>query len=76
MEIHPHPTHNKMADFSRFGKPSKEWQDHVEKYGATPEVPVGKMTAVAIQKSVNAGREELSAKQMKDEGELPLYQSD
>jgi hypothetical protein len=58
-----------MADFSRFATPSKEWQEHVEKYGPVPETPVGKMPAVAIQRSTNARREEVSAKYMKTEGE-------
>lgn len=58
-----------MTDFSRFGYPSTEWEDHVEKYGPPPETPIGKMSAVAIQRSTNAGREEASAQQMMAEGE-------
>jgi hypothetical protein len=58
-----------MADFSRFGNPSKEWQDHVEKYGPPPEVPIGKVPAVSIQRSTNQGRDEISEKLMKEEGE-------
>ncbi|KAE9369788.1 hypothetical protein N431DRAFT_381125 [Stipitochalara longipes BDJ] len=57
-----------MADFSSFGYPSREWQEHVAKYGPAPETPIGKMPALAIQRSTNAGREEASAKQMKVEG--------
>lgn len=65
-----------MADFSRFGTPSKEWQDHVEKYGPPPDVPIGKVPAVAIQKSTNKIRDEASEKQMKDEGKWqPLISS-
>lgn len=61
-----------MANFSRFGSPSKEWQEHVEKYGPPPETPISKMSTLAIQRSTNAGREETSAKQMKTEGENSL----
>ncbi|KAN0102075.1 alpha/beta-hydrolase [Hyaloscypha variabilis] len=57
-----------MADFSKFGYPSREWQEHVAKYGPAPEAPIGKVPALAIQRSTNAGREEASAKQMKIEG--------
>jgi acetyl esterase/lipase len=59
-----------MADFSKFGYPSREWQEHVAKYGPAPETSVGKVPALAIQRSTNAGREEASAKQMKIEGKL------
>jgi hypothetical protein len=61
-----------MANFSRFGSLSEEWQQHVEKYGPPPETPIGKMSTLAIQRSTNAGREETSAKQMKTEGENRL----
>ena len=49
-----------------------EWNEHVEKYGPAPETPIGKMSALAIQRSTNAGREEASAKQMKIEGNSTL----
>jgi hypothetical protein len=58
-----------MAEFSRFGNPSQEWQEHVERYGPPPDVPIGKVPAVTIQKSTNKSRDEASEKQMKDEGE-------
>jgi hypothetical protein len=61
-----------MANFSRFGSLSEEWQQYVEKYGPPLETPIGKMSTLAIQRSTNAGREELSAKQMKTEGENRL----
>jgi hypothetical protein len=60
--------YDKMTDYSRFGIPSREWQEHVEKFGPAPDTPIGKMPAVAIQQSTNASREEVSAQQMKAEG--------
>jgi hypothetical protein len=60
--------YDKMADFSRFGIPSREWLEHIEKFGPAPETPVGKTSALAIQRSTNADREEISAQQMKTEG--------
>jgi hypothetical protein len=61
-----------MANFSRFAAPSKEWQEHVDKYGPAPETPISKMPVVAIQRSTNAHREEMSAKDMKTEGERSI----
>jgi hypothetical protein len=41
-----------MADFSELARPSKEWQHHVEVYGTPLPAPIGKMSPVAMQKTM------------------------
>jgi hypothetical protein len=57
-----------MADFSRFGTPSKEWNDYAEKYGLPLQLARPGLNPVALQKSTNEGRETDSARRMREEG--------
>ena len=62
-----------MTDYSRFADSTKEWEEHIEKYGKAPEVPVGSMIPLEIQRTINSGREQLAEKQILDEGTPPFF---
>ena len=62
-----------MADFTKFEKPTEEWQKHIVEHGSPPSPPIGQLTAEEIQKLTNDGREKISAQQMVIEGNKLLY---
>ncbi|OBT81730.1 hypothetical protein VE02_08889 [Pseudogymnoascus sp. 03VT05] len=56
-----------MADFSKFGEISNEWNDYVRIYGTPPPLPVGKVALEKLQETTNRSREEASMRHMAQE---------